>query len=189
MRAALAAVPQAPLASADDIQGTRWRGASRTLRSLQNWLAPVGSATADLERYELTTLRARSRDAMRNAPIARSALMRCRTSIVGTGLVCRPAVDHEALGINSDEAELISTRLRASWERWAEDSAESDAEAAPDLMDCRRLLISSMASGDTFCVSMLAKADSDLFVLKQHHSPMPHHPHPHRPSGLVHRHR
>ncbi|ASK91864.1 phage portal protein [Xanthomonas campestris pv. trichodesmae] len=154
VRAALAAQVPQPAASADEVQGTRWRGASRTLRSLQSWIAPTGSATADLQRHELTTLRARSRDAMRNAPIARSALLRCRTSIVGTGLVCRPAVDHEALGITSDEAERISTTLRASWERWAEEPAECDAEAALDFYGLQALaLLSAMASGDVFVLT------------------------------------
>ncbi|MBV6788471.1 phage portal protein [Xanthomonas euvesicatoria] len=154
VRAALAAQVPQPAASADEVQGTRWRGASRTLRSLQSWIAPTGSATADLQRHELTTLRARSRDAMRNSPIARSALLRCRTSIVGTGLVCRPAVDHEALGITSDEAERISTTLRASWERWAEEPAECDAEAALDFYGLQALaLLSAMASGDVFVLT------------------------------------
>lgn len=154
VRAALGAGAAQPAASADEVQGTRWRGASRTLRSLQSWIAPTGSATADLQRHELTTLRARSRDAMRNAPIARSALMRCRTSIVGTGLVCRPAVDHEALAITSAEAERISTQLRASWERWAEEPAECDAEAALDFYGLQALaLLSAMASGDLFVLT------------------------------------
>ncbi|RWU12459.1 phage portal protein [Xanthomonas phaseoli] len=154
VRAALSAAVSPPAASADEVQGTRWRGASRTLRSLQSWLAPVGSASADLERHELTTLRARSRDAMRNAPIARSALMRCRTSIVGTGLVCRPAVDHEALGLTSDAAERYSAMLRASWERWAEDPAECDTEAALDIYGLQALaLLSAMSSGDVFVLT------------------------------------
>ncbi|WP_238319526.1 phage portal protein [Xanthomonas maliensis] len=154
VRAALGAQTPRAAASADEVQGTRWRGASRTLRSLQSWIAPSGSATADLQHYELTTLRARSRDAMRNAPIARSALLRCRTSIVGTGLVCRPAVDHEALGITGDEAERISTTLRASWERWAEEPAECDAEAALDFYGLQALaLLSAMASGDVFVLT------------------------------------
>ncbi|MBB3759225.1 phage portal protein [Xanthomonas arboricola] len=167
VRAALGAAAPQPAASADEVQGTRWRGASRTLRSLQNWLAPVGSATADLERYELTTLRARSRDAMRNAPIARSALMRCRTSIVGTGLVCRPAVDHEALGMSSDNAELISTSLRASWERWAEDPAECDAEAALDFYGLQALaLLSAMSSGDVFVLTPQEHRNGGVSELK-----------------------
>lgn len=154
VRAALQVEAPAPQVSADEVQGTRWRGASRTLRSLQRWLAPTGSATSDLQRHELTTLRARSRDAMRNTPIGRSALLRCRTSVVGTGLVCRPAVDHAALGISGDEAEVISAKLRASWERWAEEPAECDAEAALDFYGLQALsLLSAMASGDVFVLT------------------------------------
>src|SRR5690606_34854577 len=107
-RAVHAAIQQhaaTPQASAPAVQETRHRGASRMLRSMAAWNPQTGSPRSDLPRQELVTLRARSFDAIRNSPIARAAILRSRTSIVGTGLVCRPAVDYETLGLMSDRAE------------------------------------------------------------------------------------
>ena len=144
----------APRAAATEIQGTRWRGASQTLRSMVNWAARIGSATADAPSTELRTLRARSRDAGRNHPVARAALVRSRTAIVGTGMVCRPAVDHEALGITPEAAQIYNTQLRQAFERWADDPAECDMEATLDFYGLQGLaLLSALSSGDCFALT------------------------------------
>lgn len=154
-------------ASATEIQGTRWRGASRTLRSLQNWIAPVGSATSDLPASEQRTLRARSRDASRNHMPARAALMRCRTSIVGTGLVCRPSVDHEALGITAAEAAVYNAQLRMGWERYAENPLECDYEGTFDIYGLQGLaLLSAMSSGDVFAITPMHRRPGGVSELK-----------------------
>lgn len=156
-RAVHAAIQQhaaTPQASAPAVQETRHRGASRMLRSMAAWNPQTGSPRSDLPRQELVTLRARSFDAIRNSPIARAAILRSRTSIVGTGLVCRPAVDYETLGLAPDRAEDYNRKLRASWERWAEDPAECDIEASFDIYGLQALsLMSAMAGGDVFALT------------------------------------
>ncbi|MEN5208013.1 phage portal protein [Stenotrophomonas terrae] len=142
------------MASQPAVSETRNRGASRMLRSLSSWNPALGSPRSDLPRHELNTLRARSYDAIRNSPIARAAIVRSRTSIVGTGLVCRPAVDYDALGISLEEGDRINSQLRASWERWAEDPAECDVEAGFDIYGLQALsLMASMAGGDVFALT------------------------------------
>lgn len=167
IQVALAAAQGTAQASAADLQGTRWRGASRTLRSLQAWNAPVGSGTSDLAGHELVTLRARSRDAFRNFLVGRAAILRSRTAIVGTGLVCRPSVDAETLGLTADEAEAYNTRLRTHWERWAEEPQECDAEATHDIYGLQALaLMSAMASGDVFALTPYAVREGGVAGLK-----------------------
>jgi lambda family phage portal protein len=135
-------------------QDTRWAGASRVIRSIQNWWAQTGSATSDLNRGEQKTLRARARDAMRNHPLARAALTRARTNIVGTGLMCRPAIDYVTLGLTADDAERINAEIRTAWERWAEDPLECDAEATLDFYGLQSLaLLSALMSGDCFALT------------------------------------
>ena len=117
----------------------------------------MGSGTSDLAGHELVTLRARSRDAFRNFLVGRAAILRSRTAIVGTGLVCRPSVDAETLGLTADEAEAYTTRLRTHWERWAEEPQECDAEATHDIYGLQALaLMSAMASGDVFALTPYA---------------------------------
>nr|WP_308006577.1 phage portal protein [Xanthomonas albilineans] len=150
-----------------EIQDTRWRGASRSLRSLTNWVAPIGSATSDLPGYEQGTLRARSRDAARNHMPARAALMRNRTSVVGTGLVCRPAVDNETLGLTPEEAASYSTTIRAAWERYAENPLECDYKGTLDIYAQQGLvLLSAMSSGDVFVITPQLQRAGGLSELK-----------------------
>ena len=153
-RAHRAAFESGRAEAATEVQGTRWRGASRSLRSLQNWVASIGSATSDLPGHEQRTLRARSRDAMRSHLVARAAITRCRTSIIGTGLICRPAIDSTTLGISADEADRINADLRNAWERWAEDPTECDYEATLDFYGQQALtLMSAMLSGDVIALT------------------------------------
>jgi lambda family phage portal protein len=132
-------------------QGTRWRGASQTLRTLSSWLPTIGSPTSDLPSREQRTMRARSRDAHRGNMLARAVISRCRTNIVGVGLVCRPSVDAQTLGLTPEQAEVHNTALRTAWERWAEDPLECDWEATHDIYGLQALsLVSAMCSGDVF---------------------------------------
>jgi lambda family phage portal protein len=140
--------------AATEVQGTRWRGASHSLRSLQGWNASIGSPRSDLPATEQRTLRARSRDAFRGHMVARAALTRPRTNIVGTGLMCRPSIDASVLGLSAEEAEALNAKIMARYEAWAEDPNECDIEATSDIYGLQGLaLLSSMASGDVFALT------------------------------------
>lgn len=146
--------PKASGPTPTERQETRWRGASRALRSLANWMPAIGSAVSDQPSHETRTLRARSRDAMRSQLIGRAALVRCRTAIVGTGLICRPSVDREALGLTPEQAREYNTVLQRFWDAWAEDPAQCDWEATLDFYGLQGLaLLSAMASGDSFALT------------------------------------
>ena len=153
--AAPAIEPIAPQPNAStETQGTAWRGASRVLRSLSSWLPRIGSAVADLQASEQRTLRARSRDAFRGKLIARAALTRCRTNIVGTGLMCRPSVDALALGITQDEADALNAQIDSAFAMWAEDPLQCDWEATNDFYGLQGLaLLSAMLSGDVLALT------------------------------------
>lgn len=143
---------------------TRWRGASRVLRSMASWLPGLGSPARDLNSGERSMLVARSRDAMRNHLVARAAIVRLRTNVVGTGLVCRAQVDHEALGITEQEAEQLNARLDRIWSLYADDPRECDAEAMLNHYQLQALvLVSAMVGGDVFVASPDEERDGCLF--------------------------
>lgn len=158
----------APKANAGgDRQETRWRGASRSLRSLVNWSPQAGGPRADTPSRELTTLRARSRDAFRGNLIARAALTRCRTSIVGTGLMCRPAVDSKTLGITQEAADEVNAQLTTFFGGWAEDPNECDIESTLDFyMQQGLTLLSAQASGDVFALTPAELRPGGAYELK-----------------------
>lgn len=133
---------------------TRWRGASRVLRSMSSWMPGIGSPRRDLASPERSVLVARSRDAMRNHLIARAAIVRNRTSVVGTGLICRPQVDWEALGITEAEGEQLNAQLEREWGLWADDPRECDAEATLNHYQLQALaLVSALIGGDAFATT------------------------------------
>ena len=80
-----------------------YTGAKYDRASLTNWRAGGGSPTTDII-SDLPTLRARSRDQMRNAPIALGALNIATSHTIGTGLSCNPAIDGPFLGLTDEQA-------------------------------------------------------------------------------------
>lgn len=146
---------------------TRWRGASRQLRSLSNWLPTVGSGKSDLPREERRRLAARGKDAYRNHPIARAIITRRRSSIIGTGLICHPAVDSTVLGITEKQAQDLNEQIEPRWRLWAENPAECDVEATLDFY-CQQALVevSASTSGDCFALTPYIETPGGIYGLK-----------------------
>ncbi|MDN3525645.1 phage portal protein [Halomonas sabkhae] len=130
---------------------TRHRGASRMIRSMLSWLPGLGSPKQDTPTGERETLISRSRDAYRNHMLARAAVNRAATNVVGMGITVRPNVDGAALGLSDEEADALNDQLARGFSLWAENPAECDAEASLDFYMLQRLaLISALVSGDVF---------------------------------------
>lgn len=143
---------------------TRYRGASRVLRSMVSWIPGLRSPAADLPLGERETLIARSRDAMRNHLLARAAVMRLRTSVVGTGLVCYAQVDAAALGISPEKGAELDVQLNRIWELYALDPRECDAEATLNHYQMQALvLITALVSGDVFVATPYIERTGTLF--------------------------
>ncbi|AFC85458.1 phage portal protein, lambda family [Frateuria aurantia DSM 6220] len=143
---------------------TRWRGASRLLRSMVSWVPGVGSPRRDLQRYERHMLVARSRDAMRNHLIGRAAVNRVRTSVVGTGLLCRPSVNAQALGLSEDQADTLNAQLEREFRLWSEDPRECDAEASSNFHQLQSLaLVSALTGGDVFVTTPSIEREGAIF--------------------------
>lgn len=126
-----------------------YTGASRRRRSMQEWNAPDQSADAALL-PALDLLRIRSRDLQRNNPLAAGAIHTKVTSIVGTGLKCRPAIDRAALGWTEEAANAWERAALRIWNEWA-GSEECDAARSLRFSDVQELAFRSvLESGDVF---------------------------------------
>jgi lambda family phage portal protein len=88
-----------------------YTGGRRDKRSLSSFTPKGNSANADLL-PDLSTLRERSRDLVRNEPIAAGAINTVTTSVVGTGLMLKSRIRREVLGWSEEAA--------AAWPRQAE---------------------------------------------------------------------
>lgn len=93
----------AALVSAAAQRGFGYTGAGTTSPALRNWNPAAGSPNYDTL-SDLQTLRARSRDAHRNHPIAIGSTDTKVTHVVGTGLRPKPQIDREFLGLSDEEA-------------------------------------------------------------------------------------
>ena len=78
-------------------------GGSRDRRGIRNWRPDADSANAVIS-PDLPHLRARSRDLVRNTPLATGAVGTVTTSVVGNGLALRASVDRDVLGWSEADA-------------------------------------------------------------------------------------
>ncbi|KKL74956.1 hypothetical protein LCGC14_2059700 [marine sediment metagenome] len=82
-------------------------GAKRDRRATKEWRVTQNSADADLL-PDLPMLRERSRDLVRNSPIATGAVGTVLMNVVGTGLNLVPRPDGEVLGMTERKPTLGS---------------------------------------------------------------------------------
>ena len=124
-----------------------YTGARIDKAQLSRWMPTAGSPTTDIIR-DLRMLRARSRDQMRNAPVALGALNTTTSHVVGTGLTYTPAIDAAFLGLTPEEAEAWQDDTKRRFKAWGE-STDCDAARQLDFYGIQELGFRSMLeSGD-----------------------------------------
>lgn len=143
-----------------------YTGASKKKRSLSGWATGGGSANAD--GADVSTLRERSRDLARNAPIATGAIATIVQRTIGTGLAWQPSPDFTLLGITEDQAGEWAETARAEFERWAE-STECDASRAGDFYALQALTYrAAKESGDVFALLPMLPDTRRMYALAVH---------------------
>ena len=129
-----------------------YTGARIDKAQLSRWMPTAGSANADTVR-DLPMLRARSRDQMRNAPVALGALNTTVSHVVGTGLTYTPAIDADFLGLDDEQAEEWQDDTKRRFKAWAE-SSDCDVARQLDFYGIQELAFRSfLESGDAFILT------------------------------------
>lgn len=124
-----------------------YSGGRRDKRSTSAWQPKGNSADADLL-PDLPTLRERSRDLVRNAPLAAGALNTVATNVVGTGLLLKSRPHREVLGWTEKQAAEWRQATEREWRLWA-DSSDCDITRAQDFYGLQDLVLRShMENGD-----------------------------------------
>lgn len=133
-----------------------YQGASSTRQAMQAWRTTHGSPDMDVL-SNMTTLRSRSRDLVRNVPAAKAALRKKSVHVVNTGIRFKSRLNHEALGITPEQARAYEKKITQTVHRWAK-SKNSDATRQNNFYQNTFLVFHSMMeSGDVF--SMLPFLD------------------------------
>lgn len=121
--------------------GSDWRGV------VGGW-RPRASGPNDLRQVEIEGARGRARDLIANDPLAGGAIHVNVSSVVGTGLTMKPALDAVALGIDQEQARAWSDDTARRFAMWAS-STYADARGRLDFYGLQSLAFRSvLASGD-----------------------------------------
>jgi len=124
-------------------------GASKSKRSLMQWRATAGSPDSDIL-WDLPTLRARSRDMIRNMPLATGAVNTVCTNVVGTGIKLQSRIDRSLLHLTDAQADSWESQVEREWRLFAE-SRESDATRILGFHEMQNLVFRQvLENGDVF---------------------------------------
>lgn len=128
-----------------------YTGGSGTKRSLSAWKPSGGSADADLL-PDLPTLRERSRDLVRNAPLGGGAINTVTTNVVGTGLMPKAQPRRAILGWTEERATAWKNQVEQEFAAWAECTA-CDATRTQSFYGLQDLAFrSALENGDCFAL-------------------------------------
>lgn len=142
-----------------------YQGASRTRRATKEWKVSGGDANAD-SLPEIEELRERSRDLVRNEPLATGILATKVRYVVGGGLRMHPRIDRKALGITDEVAEIYEDTLQREWEAWAE-SHECDLARSCNFYEQQALAWrSTLENGDVFALLTMLERPGSPYALK-----------------------
>jgi lambda family phage portal protein len=122
-------------------------GASYQKKSVKGWHSDSRSPQEDID-MNLWTLRQRSRDLFMSAPLARGAINTHAVNIVGAGLVCKPKIDFDFLGMTRDEAKVWELNTLREFNLWADDR-HCDATKVNNFYEMQMLELTSwLLNGD-----------------------------------------
>lgn len=129
-----------------------YNGASRGRAALQSWNPYGGDANADII-VDLPTLRARSRDLVRNSPIGASAINTVVSNVIGTGLTMQSNPDAKTLGWSDEQAGEWKRLVESEYSLWA-NSTECDATRTLNFYGLQNLALRTMLeSADALVVT------------------------------------
>lgn len=137
-------------------------GARYDRRQTREWFTSRGSADSDTL-SDLTVLRPRSRDLVRNAPIALGAVNTVVQNAVGTGLALQPTPDINVLGWSEEQGRSWGQTLAHEFGMWA-DSPDCDITRTLNFYEAQRLAIrSKLESGDVFALIPMRKLPNSIY--------------------------
>ena len=127
-------------------------GAKRDRKATSEWSALAG-ASADFDTLpDLDLLRARSRDLVRNDPLAQSAVATKVAHVIGSGHVVRPEIDADRLGLSPEDAQVWEELALDIWTDWA-NSRDCDISRSLTFAELEDLVYRSrLLSGDVLAL-------------------------------------
>ena len=140
-----------------------YNGGRKDRRATRNWRPKQQSGNETIS-PDLPDLRSRSRDLIRNVPLATGAIDTVVTSVVGDGLVLKSQVDADILGLTPERAEAWQKQAEREFAIWA---SRPDFTSRLNFDEMQALAIRSvLETGDLFVVRRRRFDRGDTYGLK-----------------------
>lgn len=125
-------------------------GASYTKNAFKGFTAESINPKLDID-FNNHELRSRARILSMTSPIATSAIKTLRTNVIGVGIIPKPRLDTEVLGIDPEIAFELQKQIEKEWTLWATDKNKCDSTGVNDFYGMQQLAYKSYReSGDCF---------------------------------------
>jgi lambda family phage portal protein len=140
-------------------------GASTRRRETNTWQPfPSDADTASV--FDLTALRARSRDSLRNEPLATGAVNTAVTNVVGAGLTLHSQIDAQLLGMDEEAADAWQCNTEREWALFA-DTPECDLNRTLNFAGLTELAFrSTLENGDVFALLPRKERPGSVYSLR-----------------------
>lgn len=142
-----------------------FEGASGDRREFANWSVLDAGPNSDTL-GDLSTLRARSLDLERNAPLATGAFNTQLRDVIGEGLQPKPRLDREYLGLTKEAADAWSRQAMRIWWSVAGTTRLDVAGRLTFAALQRQALFAHLSGGDCFTFFRYLKRPGDLLGTK-----------------------
>ena len=140
-----------------------YTGGSRDRRATRNWRPKQTSANEDIS-PDLPSLRSRSRDLVRNVPLATGAISTVVTNVVGDGLVLQSQIDRAVLGLTEEKADAWQQAAEREFAVWAKNP---DFTGRLNWDEMQALVLrAELESGDVFIARRRRLGKRDTYGLK-----------------------
>ncbi|MFA6054029.1 MAG: phage portal protein [Thermodesulfovibrionales bacterium] len=140
-------------------------GASTTRRQTLLWRTSAGDPDSDIL-SDLPRLRERSRDLIRNSPLATGAINTTVTNVVGTGLKLQSRLDRDTLNFTEEQADAWEKNTEREFRLWAE-SQECDAARTLNFAAIQDLVFRQvLENGDIFTLLPRKERNGSPYSLK-----------------------
>lgn len=144
---------------------TAYVGASKRRRGTKDWRVSGGDADSDIL-PELQDLRERSRDLIRNTPIATGAVNTKVTNVIGGGLRLHCRIDREFLGLSEEQADAWERNTQREFNKLWAVSQDCSADRQGDFYELQDLVWRSvLENGDVFALLPMKKRRGKVYSL------------------------
>lgn len=90
------------------------QGASKSVVAFKGWTTELGSPKTDIE-DNIELLRERSRDLFHAGSLGAAIPKTIKTNVIGSGLIPKPQIDYEFLGITEEQAKSMQSKIVREW--------------------------------------------------------------------------